>query len=163
MTEPQSTQEEVRMRRKGRERRNEIREGRNVSINLEFFKILDVQKYYFCRNLQIGFSKHTTSVTFTYHYFISNLYEELTRAAPIRKTASHIIIFHTKNKKELDTIFDELIIIPQKDFYEILKYCFDKKNNFLYIDTNKGYNDMFHKCFNKLQFNSPDIVGLGDI
>jgi AAA+ ATPase superfamily predicted ATPase len=83
--------------------------------------------------------------------------------APIRKTASHIIIFHTKNKKELDTIFDELIIIPQKDFYEILKYCFDKKNNFLYIDTNKGYNDMFHKCFNKLQFNSPDIVGLGDI
>jgi len=83
--------------------------------------------------------------------------------APIRKTASHIIIFHTKNKKELDTIFDELIIIPQKDFYQILKFCFDKKNNFLYIDTNKGYNDMFHKCFNKLQFNSPDIVGLGDI
>lgn len=79
--------------------------------------------------------------------------------APIRKTASHIIIFHTKNKKELDTIFDELIIIPQKEFYDILKYCFDKKNNFLYIDTNKGYNDMFHKNFNKLQFKSHNEIG----
>lgn len=78
--------------------------------------------------------------------------------APIRKTASHIIIFHTKNKKELDTIFDELIIIPQKEFYQILQYCFDKKNNFLYIDTNKGYNEMFHKNFNKLQFSSVNTL-----
>lgn len=80
--------------------------------------------------------------------------------APIRKTASHIIIYHTKNKKELDTIFDELIIIPQKDFYEILKYCFDKKHHFLYIDVNKSYNKMFHKCFNQLEFSSSNEVGL---
>jgi len=80
--------------------------------------------------------------------------------APIRKTASHIVIYHTKNKKELDTIFDELIIIPQKDFYEILKYCFDKKHHFLYIDVNKPYNRMFHKCFNELSFASSNEVGL---
>jgi hypothetical protein len=72
--------------------------------------------------------------------------------APIRKTASHIILYHTKNKKEIDTIFDELIIIPQKDFYEILKYCFDKRHNFIYIDVNKSYDKMFHKCFNQLEF-----------
>ena len=64
--------------------------------------------------------------------------------APIRKTASHIIIYHTKNKKELDTIYDELIIIPIKDFYQILKYCFDKRNNFLYIVVDKSYERMFH-------------------
>tara|TARA_R110000803_G_scaffold11657_2_gene34682 strand:+ start:1495 stop:2256 length:762 start_codon:yes stop_codon:yes gene_type:complete len=80
--------------------------------------------------------------------------------APIRKTASHIIVFHTKNKKELDTIFDELIIIPQKDFYEILKYCFDKRNHFLYIDINKSYEKMFHKCFNQLEFSSTNETGL---
>lgn len=80
--------------------------------------------------------------------------------APIRKTASHIIIYHTKNKKELDTIYDELIIVPQKDYYEILKYCFDKKHNFLYIDVNKSYDKMFHKCFNQLQFNSTNETGL---
>lgn len=80
--------------------------------------------------------------------------------APIRKTASHIILYHTKNKKEIDTIFDELIIIPQKDFYEILKYCFDKRHNFIYIDVNKSYDKMFHKCFNQLEFSSNNETGL---
>tara|TARA_R110000787_G_scaffold136611_2_gene249129 strand:- start:441 stop:1190 length:750 start_codon:yes stop_codon:yes gene_type:complete len=80
--------------------------------------------------------------------------------APIRKTASQVIIYHTKNKKELDTIYDELIIIPVKDYYEILKYCFDKKHHFLYIDINKSYNKMFHKCFNQLEFQSSNEVGL---
>tara|TARA_R100001086_G_scaffold249628_1_gene190031 strand:- start:3102 stop:3863 length:762 start_codon:yes stop_codon:yes gene_type:complete len=80
--------------------------------------------------------------------------------APIRKTASHIIIYHTKNKKELDTIYDELIIIPQKDFYQILKYCFDKKHNFVYIDVDKSYDKMFHKNFNALSFTSTNETGL---
>tara|TARA_R110001592_G_scaffold78043_2_gene234454 strand:+ start:3170 stop:3943 length:774 start_codon:yes stop_codon:yes gene_type:complete len=80
--------------------------------------------------------------------------------APIRKTASHIIIYHTRNKKELDTIFDELIVIPHNDFYEILKYCFDKRHNFLYIDINKSHDKMFHKCFNQLEFSSTNETGL---
>ena len=80
--------------------------------------------------------------------------------APIRKTASHIILFHTRNKKEIDTIFDELIIIPQKDFYEILKFCFSHKNKFIYIDINKSHDKMFHKCFNQLQFKSANERGL---
>ena len=80
--------------------------------------------------------------------------------APIRKTASHIIIYHTKNKKELDTIYDELIIVPIKDFYEILKYCFDKKHHFVYIDVDKSYDKMFHKCFNQLTFTSTNETGL---
>ena len=80
--------------------------------------------------------------------------------APIRKTASHIIIYHTKNKKELDTIYDELIIVPIKDFYDILKYCFDKKHHFVYIDVDKSYDKMFHKCFNQLEFSSTNETGL---
>ena len=80
--------------------------------------------------------------------------------APIRKTASHIILYHTKNKKEIETIYDELIIIPKDDFYQILKYCFDKRHNFIYIDVNKSYDKMFHKCFNQLEFNSKSEEGL---
>ena len=80
--------------------------------------------------------------------------------APIRKTASHIIIYHTKNKKEIEAIYDELIIVPKEDFYEILKYCFDKTHNFIYIDVNKSYDKMFHKCFNQLEFNSKNETGL---
>lgn len=80
--------------------------------------------------------------------------------APIRKTASHIILYHTRNKKEIETIYDELIVLPKDDFYEILKYCFDKRHNFIYIDINKSYDKMFHKCFNQLEFNSQNDIGL---
>lgn len=80
--------------------------------------------------------------------------------APIRKTASHIILYHTRNKKEIETIYDELIVLPKDDFYEILKYCFDKRHNFIYIDINKSYDKMFHKCFNQLEFNSKNDTGL---
>lgn len=80
--------------------------------------------------------------------------------APIRKTATQVVIYSTKNKKELDTIFDELILIPQKDFYEILKFCFDKKHHFLYIDVNKQFNKMFHKNFNELSFSTENENGL---
>lgn len=75
--------------------------------------------------------------------------------APIRKTASHIVIYHTKNKKELETIFDELVLIPKQEFYDLLKYTFQKKNDFLYIDTNKDFNNMFHRNFNQLEFVAP--------
>ena len=80
--------------------------------------------------------------------------------APIRKTATQVILYSTKNKTEVNTIFDELILIPREDFYEILKYCFDKPHNFIYIDVNKSYDKMFHKCFNELTFNSKNKNGL---
>ena len=72
----------------------------------------------------------------------------------IRKTATHIILYQTKNKREIETLYDELILIPKDDFYEILKYCFNAKYNFIYIDVNKPHDKMFHKCFNELSFTS---------
>lgn len=80
--------------------------------------------------------------------------------APIRKTATQVVLYSTKNKTEINTIFDELILIPKDDFYEILRYCFDKRHNFIYIDVNKSYDKMFHKCFNELNFNSKSEKGL---
>ena len=62
----------------------------------------------------------------------------------LRKTATQVILYSTKNKKEIDTIFDELILIPKDDYYQILKYCFDKKHNFIYIDINKSHDKMFN-------------------
>ena len=70
------------------------------------------------------------------------------------KKVGVLILYSTKNKKEIDTIFDELILIPKDDYYQILKYCFDKKHNFIYIDINKSHDKMFHKCFNELSFKS---------
>tara|TARA_R110000744_G_scaffold11067_4_gene33900 strand:+ start:1796 stop:2542 length:747 start_codon:yes stop_codon:yes gene_type:complete len=78
----------------------------------------------------------------------------------LRKTATQVILYSTKNKKEIDTIFDELILIPKEDYYSILKYCFDKQHNFIYIDVNKSHDKMFHKCFNQLSFKSKSEIEL---
>jgi len=83
--------------------------------------------------------------------------------APIRKNASQIVIYHTKNKKELDNLFEELILIPKQEFYEILKYTFQRKHDFLYIDTNKDFDKMLHRNFNQLVFNVPDFVEGGGV
>ena len=80
--------------------------------------------------------------------------------APIRKTATQVVLYSTKNKAEIENLFSELILIPRKEFYEILKYCFDKKHNFIYIDVNKPHDKMFHKCFTELSFSAENENGM---
>jgi len=77
----------------------------------------------------------------------------------IRRTASHLIFFENKNKKELDTIFDEVILIPKKEFYDVLRYVFDRPYQFLYVDTTLPDHKMMFKNFNQLEVNSPNILG----
>tara|TARA_R110000751_G_scaffold283108_1_gene386425 strand:- start:165 stop:929 length:765 start_codon:yes stop_codon:yes gene_type:complete len=77
--------------------------------------------------------------------------------APIRKNADKVIIYHTRNKKEIESLLDELICIPKDEFYQILNYCFDKVHNFMYIDINKPPAHMFFKNFNQLEFNSHSL------
>tara|TARA_R100001015_G_C4622102_1_gene179470 strand:+ start:253 stop:1035 length:783 start_codon:yes stop_codon:yes gene_type:complete len=77
----------------------------------------------------------------------------------LRRTASHLTFFENKNKKELDTIFDEVILIPKKEFYDVLRYVYDKPFQFLYIDTTLRDDRMMFKNFNQLQVSSPNILG----
>ena len=79
----------------------------------------------------------------------------------IRRTASHLIFFENKNKKELDTIFDEVILIPKKEFYDTLRYVYDKPFQFLFIDTTLPDDRMLFKNFNQLEISSPNIIGDG--
>jgi len=78
--------------------------------------------------------------------------------APVRKCGNKMTIFHTKNKRELETIFDEMILIPKDDFFKILKHTFQKKHDFLYLDLDKAHNKMFHRNFNQLEFGVSDEV-----
>lgn len=75
----------------------------------------------------------------------------------LRKSASHYIFYENRNKKEIESVFDEIILIPQKEFMDVFKYVFDKKFNFMFIDTTKGMDDMIYKNFNKLTIDSPNI------
>ena len=77
----------------------------------------------------------------------------------LRKTCSHLCFFENKNKKELDSIFDEVILIPKQEFYDVLRYIYDRKYRFMYIDTTLPDYKMLHKDFNQLEVKSPNILG----
>jgi len=78
----------------------------------------------------------------------------------LRSVADYHIIFKSTNKKELETIFEEVILLPKPLFEEVCKYVFCDKHNFLLIDTNESYENMYHKNLNKrLVFNKhPEII-----
>ena len=71
---------------------------------------------------------------------------------PVRKNASQLILFNTKNKRELDCLFDEIACnLTKKEWIQLTNYTFKNKHDFMYIDTNEDANLMYHKKFNKLK------------
>jgi hypothetical protein len=70
---------------------------------------------------------------------------------PLRATASHHIIFKSTNKKELATIYDELVLLDKSDFEKLLRFVFAERFNFLYINTDEEFDGQYHKNFNKLK------------
>tara|TARA_R110001632_G_scaffold93676_1_gene199301 strand:+ start:601 stop:1383 length:783 start_codon:yes stop_codon:yes gene_type:complete len=79
----------------------------------------------------------------------------------IRRTASHLVFFENKNKKEIDTIFDEVILIPKKEYFDVMRYVYDKPFQFMYVDTTLPDDRMMFKNFNQLEIKSPNILGDG--
>ena len=72
--------------------------------------------------------------------------------APIRKCASQLVLYESKNRMELDALYNEVIVgLSKMEWYQLCKYIWDKKFNFMYIDTTKHFNSMYHKNFNCLQ------------
>ena len=76
----------------------------------------------------------------------------------LRKTASQLIFYENKQKRERESIFDEIILIPKQEYIDALRFIYDKKHNFMYIDTTLPENKMMHKNFNQLIITSPNIT-----
>jgi len=89
-------------------------------------------------------------------WLTTQVFNKVPRA--LRATADYHIIFKSTNKKELDTIFDEIVLVPRKLFDDITKYVFDDKHNFLLIDTNESYDKMYHKNLNKRLVFSEEVI-----
>jgi adenylate kinase len=66
---------------------------------------------------------------------------------PLRKVASHLVLFNSTNKKELTSIFDDFVTLPREVYDQVVRYVFDKKHNFLFMDT---ANNLYYKNFNPL-------------
>jgi len=75
----------------------------------------------------------------------------------LRKTASQLVFYENKQKRERESIFDEIILIPKQEYIDALRFIYDKKHNFMYIDTTLPENKMMHKNFNQLIITSPNI------
>ncbi len=75
----------------------------------------------------------------------------------LRKTASQLIQYKPQ-KKEVENIYDDMILIPKKEFLDVLRYIYDKKHNFMYIDTQLPEDKQIHKNFNQLIIRSPNLM-----
>jgi len=75
----------------------------------------------------------------------------------LRKTASQIVFYKNLHKKETESIFDELILVPKKEYTDVLRYIFKKKHDFMYLDTTADPDKMIHRNFIQLDITSPNI------
>ena len=67
----------------------------------------------------------------------------------IRKCANVIILFHTSNKKELDSFYDDFILIERPIYDQIIRHVFKNNHNFLmyFVDYSQ-----FFSNFNEIKF-----------
>ena len=66
---------------------------------------------------------------------------------PIRKASSDIILFSTGQKRELSSIYNDFVNIPEADFNKIIQHCFKGKHDFM-VYTTEDCN--FYRNFNLL-------------
>ena len=72
--------------------------------------------------------------------------------AAVRKCASQLVCYETRNRMELDSLYNEIIVgLTKAEWYQLCKYVWDKKFQFLYLDTTKPFAKMYHKNFNPLE------------
>ena len=68
----------------------------------------------------------------------------------LRKQITNSSIFKPKNKKEWETIADELLNLNKENALHMYNFIFDKPYNHLDLDT---LNSNIYKNFNKLEIN----------
>jgi len=69
----------------------------------------------------------------------------------IRKVANGIVAFKLKNVKEIISIYDEFVVgLTKEQFLDILKYVFKNPFDFLFINMDEPWDEMYHRNFSKL-------------
>ena len=68
------------------------------------------------------------------------------------------MIQYKPQKKEVENIYDDMITLPKKEFTDVLRYIYDKKHSFMYIDTQLAEDKQIHKNFTQLLISSPNIT-----
>ena len=71
----------------------------------------------------------------------------------LRANLSHIMVFATKNKKELDALKDEVMgDLSSTEQQGVLDLAWKDRYGFLFIDLNKKKEERYYQNFNKIVF-----------
>ena len=57
-----------------------------------------------------------------------------------------------------ENIYDDMILIPRKEFLDVLRYIYKKKHDFMYLSLQEEDTKQIHKGFNQLLISSPNIA-----
>ena len=72
--------------------------------------------------------------------------------APVRKCASQLVLYETKHRMEADSLYNEVIVgMTKQEWHQLCSYVWDKRFQFMFIDTTQPFSKMYHKCFNPLE------------
>ncbi len=75
----------------------------------------------------------------------------------LRKNASDIVLCNMpRNTKEINSILEEYIGLDKKQGMEILRYCFHRKYDKLFVNLTHNDGVQYYRNFNKLVFNETD-------
>ena len=72
----------------------------------------------------------------------------------IRKVANGLIAFKLKNVKEILSIYDEFVMgLGKEQFMNILKYVYKNPYDFLFLNFDNPWDEVYHRNFNRLVLN----------
>ena len=80
-------------------------------------------------------------------YFLTQSWTQIPLA--IRKSFSHFTTFKPSNKKEIQSICEELVFLDKKLQQPLIDHCFQKQHDTLYGDATSG---KFYHNFNEINF-----------
>lgn len=72
----------------------------------------------------------------------------------IRKQLTHLCMWKPTNRKEMESVFGELIYLDKESCNKLHKFVFRDKYDFLYLDVNNQH--PFHRNFNTLEISEED-------
>jgi len=61
----------------------------------------------------------------------------------IRKTATCLFMMNSKQRRELDSLFDETCALPKEHFHRVVKHAIQKKHDALFMDMDGPTDGMF--------------------
>tara|TARA_R110000803_G_scaffold2454_3_gene8280 strand:- start:178 stop:951 length:774 start_codon:yes stop_codon:yes gene_type:complete len=76
---------------------------------------------------------------------------------PVRKCLTHLFLFETANRKELESLYDEWSPCPKNTFFTLLDYIYKGRHDFLFLDTQRKKHEQIHRNFNLLEYQGKNI------